>query len=166
MQAEIPDAMIEEQARQFAENFRRQIQSQGMPYDQYMKMTGMDEEKLLAEAKGPAERQVRLDLTVAAIIEAEKLDASEEEIEAEFAKLAEQYGMPVENLKQYMDAAMVKDQIVSRKAIELVVDSAVAVKPEEPAEEAPAETEEKPKKKTSRKKKAEAEEAPTEDGEA
>ena len=165
IQADIPDAMIEEQARQFVENFRRQVQSQGVPYEQYMKMTGMEEEKLLEDAKGPATDQVRMDLAVSAIVEAEKLDATEEEVEAEFAKLAEQYGMPLENLKQYMNADVVKEQVIRGKAVDLVVGSAIATKPEEPAGEA----EEKPKK-TTRRKKAEkaapAEEASEGEGEA
>ncbi|MDE7262038.1 MAG: trigger factor, partial [Oscillospiraceae bacterium] len=140
IQADIPDAMIEEQAHQFTENFRRQVQSQGVPYDQYLQMTGMSEEQMAEQAKAPAATQVRLDLAVAAIIKEENLEASEEEVEAEFAKLSEQYGMPVENLKQYMDAEVVKEQVLRGKAVDLVVSNAVAAKPEEaPAEETPAE---------------------------
>ena len=172
IEADIPDAMVEEQAHEFVENFRRQIQAQGVPVDQYMKMTGMDEEKLLADAKTPALNQVRMDLAVAAIVKEEGLEASEEEVEAEFNKMAEQYGMPVESVKQYMNAELVKEQVLRGKAVDLVVSSAVATKPVElgeavPVEAAPAEAEEKPKKKTSRKKKAEApaEEAPAEGGE-
>ena len=56
--ADVPDAMVEGQARQFLENFKMQIAQQGIPYDQYMKMTGMDEQKLLEDAKEPALRQV------------------------------------------------------------------------------------------------------------
>ena len=66
--ADIPDAMVENQARQFLDNFKMQIAQQGIPYDQYLKMTGMEESKLLADAKKPAERQVRMDLAMAAII--------------------------------------------------------------------------------------------------
>ena len=71
--ADIPDAMVENQARQFLDNFKMQIAQQGIPYDQYLKMTGMEESKLLADAKEPAERQVRMDLAMAAIIKAENL---------------------------------------------------------------------------------------------
>ena len=53
MEADIPDAMVEEQARRYMENLRRQVQAQGIPFDQYMKMTNMDEEKLLEEARTP-----------------------------------------------------------------------------------------------------------------
>lgn len=139
IEADIPDAMIEEQAKRFLENFRMQIQSQGIPYDRYVKMTGMSEDKLLEDAKGPAAEQVRMDLAIAAIVKAENLDATDEEIEAEYAKMAEQYGMDVENVKKYMAAEIVKEQLLRGKAVELAAEAAVPVKPEEaPAEEAPA----------------------------
>ena len=79
IQADIPDAMIEEQAKRFVDNFRMQLQSQGVPYEEYMKMTGMEEEKLLADARVPAEGQVRMDLAIAAIVKAESLEASDED---------------------------------------------------------------------------------------
>lgn len=155
-----------------------QIAQQGIPYDQYMKMTGMDESKLLSDAKEPALRQVRMDLAVAAIIKAENIEASDEDVEAEFQKLAEQYGMDVEMVKKYLQPEQVKDQIVSQKAVAIVVDSATAVKPEKKkaakksakkAEETEAEDEEKPAKKPAAKKKstkkaetAEGEEKPAE----
>lgn len=160
--ADVPDAMVETQAHQFLENFKMQIAQSGIPYDQYMKMTGMDESKLLADAKEPAVRQVRMDLAVAAIIKAENLDATDEEVEAEFKHLAEQYSMDVDMVKKYLQADQVKDQLVSQKAIAVVVDSATATKPEKKtAKKAAAkkaddgaEGEEKPAKKPVAKKKA------------
>ena len=169
--ADVPDAMIETQARQFLDNFKMQIAQSGIPYDQYMKMTGMDEAQLLADAKEPAERQVRMDLAVAAIIKAENLDATDEEVEAEFKRLAEQYGMELDMVKKYLQADQVKDQLISQKAVAVVVDSATATKPEKKAAkkitkktEETAEGEEKPAKKPAAKKKTtkKAEEAPAE----
>ena len=139
IQADIPDAMVEEQARRFVENFRMQIQSQGIPYEQYMKMTGMDEDKLLEDAKGPAMGQVRMDLAIAAIVKAENLEVSDEDLEAEYAKMAGQYGMDVENVKKYLSDDVIKEQLLRGKAVELAAASAVPTKPEEAkAEEAPA----------------------------
>ena len=168
--AEIPDAMVENQARQFVENFKMQITQQGIPYDQYAQMTGITEAKLLEDAKEPALRQVRMDLALAAVIKAENIEASDEEVEDEFKKLAEQYGMDLEMVEKYVQADQVKDQVISRKAVAVVVDSATAVKPEkktakkaakkaEDKDEA-AEGEEKPKKaaKKTAKKAAEGEE--------
>ncbi len=158
--ADVPDAMIDAQAHQFLENFKMQIAQSGIPYDQYMKMTGMDEAKLLADAKEPATRQVRMDLAVTAIIKAENLDATEEEVEAEFKRLAEQYSMDVEMVKKYLQADQVKDQLISQKAIAVVVDNATATKPEKKTAkkstkkaEEEAEGEEKPAKKPAAKKK-------------
>ena len=139
IQADIPDAMIEEQARRFVENLRMQIQSQGIPFDQYMKMTNMDEEKLLEEAHTPAVNQVRMDLAIAAIAKAENIEVSDEDVEAEFARMADQYGMDVGNVKKYMDAAVIREQVGRSKAVAVVADSGIAVKPEPPKEEAPAE---------------------------
>ena len=154
--ADIPDAMVEAQCRQFLDNFKMQIAQQGIPYDQYMKMTGMDEAKLLEDAKEPATRQVRMDLAMAAIIKAENLEATDEDVEAEFQKMADQYGMDVEMVKKYLQPEQVKDQIVSQKAIAVVVDSAEATKPEK-------KTAKKTTKKTAKKdESAEAGEEPTE----
>ncbi len=169
IQADIPDAMIEEQAKRFVDNFRMQLQSQGVPYEEYMKMTGMEEEKLLADARVPAEGQVRMDLAIAAIVKAESLEASDEDVEAEYNKMAAQYGMDVENVKKYLDDAVIKEQIVRAKAVELVAAAAVPVKPEEvkaeePKAEEPAEEPKPEKPKRTRRKKAEPkpEEAPAE----
>ena len=128
--AEIPDAMVEAQCHQFLDNFKMQIAQQGIPYDQYLKLTGMDEAKLLEDAKEPALRQVKMDLAVAAIIKAENIEASDEDVEAEFQKLADQYSMDLEMVKKYLHADQVKDQIVSQKAVDVVVESATATKPE------------------------------------
>ena len=172
--AEIPDAMVENQCRQFLDNFKMQIAQQGIPYDQYMQITGMDEAKLLEDAKEPALRQVKMDLTVAAIIKAENLEATDEEVEAEFQKLAEQYSMDIEMVKKYLQADQVKDQLISQKAVAVVVDSATATKPEKKTtkkaakksedDAEAAEGEEKPAKKPAAKKKTtkKAEEAPAE----
>mgnify|MGYP000245276891 CR=1 FL=1 len=78
--ADVPDAMVEAQSRQFLDNFKMQLAQQGLQYDQYMKATGMDEAQLLADAKEPALKQVRMDLAMAAIIKEENIDATDEEV--------------------------------------------------------------------------------------
>ena len=128
--ADVPDAMVEAQSRQFLDNFKMQLAQQGLQYDQYMKATGMDEAQLLADAKEPALKQVRMDLAMAAIIKEENIDATDEEVEAEFQRMADQYGMDLETVKKYLQAEQVKDQLKSQKAIAVVVDSATAVKAE------------------------------------
>ena len=160
--AEIPDVMVENQAHQYLENFKAQISRQ-IPYEEYKKMTGMDDAKLLEEAKEPALRQVKMDLATAAI-KAENIEASDEDVEAEFAKMAEQFGMDVEMVKKYLSKEQVHDQILTQKAVAVVVDSATAEKPAKKtakkAETAEGE-EKKPAKKTTKKAEtAEGEEKP------
>lgn len=128
--ADIPEAMITSQARQFVDNFKMQMAQQGISFDQYRQMTGLDEKKLLDDAKEPAERQVRMDLAMAAIIKAENIEATDEEVEEEFKKLAEQYNMELDMVKKYLQTEQVRDQVISRKAVAVVVDSATATKPE------------------------------------
>ena len=159
----------EAQARQYLDNFKMQLAQQGIQYDQYMKATGMDEAKLIEDAKEPALKQVRMDLAMAAIIKEENIDATDEEVEAEFQKMADQYGMDLETVKKYLHADQVKDQLKSQKAIAVVTDSATAAKPEkkpakksskkaEETAEGEEAAEEKPAKKTTRKKAEKAEE--------
>ena len=133
---EIPDAMIEAQARQYVENFRARLMQNGITFESYAQMTGMNEEKMMAEGKEPAERQVRLDLTLAAIIKAEGFEATEEEIEAEYAKTAAEYDMEVDMVKKYVNVEQIKDQLATNKAIAVVVDNAVVIKPEKKTKKA------------------------------
>lgn len=130
---EIPDAMVENQTKQFIENFKMQLAQQGIPYEEYLKMTGTEEAKLMEEAREPALRQVRMDLAMAAIIKAENLTASDEEVEGEYTKMAEQYSMDIEMVKKYLPADQIRDELVSRKAIEVVTSSAKAKKPRKTA---------------------------------
>lgn len=157
IECDIPDALIDEQCARFLEEFKQRLQSQGIPYDQYCKMTNMDEAKFLEEGKEPATRQVRMDLAVNAIIKEEKLEATDEEVEKQYNDLAEKYSMDVGELKKYLDTMSVRTQIIRDKAISVVVDSAKIEKKKAPKKEAEgeaAEGEEKPAKKTAAKKTA------------
>lgn len=157
IECDIPDALVDEQCARFLEEFKQRLQSQGIPYDQYCKMTNMDEAKFLEEGKEPATRQVRMDLAVNAIIKEEKLEATDEEVEKQYNDLAEKYSMDVNELKKYLDAMSVRTQIIRDKAISVVVDSAKIEKKKAPKKEAEgeaAEGEEKPAKKTAAKKTA------------
>ena len=127
---DVPDAMVETQANQFINNFKMQLSQSGIPYEQYMKMTGNDEAKMMEEAKGPALRQVLVDLAVAAIIKAENIEVTDEELEPEYARTAELYGMDVEMVKKYVTPDQIKEQLSTRKAVAVVADSATAIKPE------------------------------------
>ena len=138
---DIPDAMVEIQAEQMMENLKQQLAAQGIPFDQYMQITQTTEESIKAEAMQPALEQVRMDLAMNAIVDAEKLEATDEEVEAELKNMAEKYGMDLETVKKYLPAEQVKEQVIREKIIKVVADSAKAVAPVE--EETKEEAEEK-----------------------
>ena len=130
IEADIPEEMVELQAERMMEQFKQQLASQGIPFDQYLKMTGTTEADFLSQAHGPAQEQVRMDLAVEAIIKAEGLEAADDEVNAEMQKLADKYGMDLESVKKYLPAAQVREQVIREKVVKLVADSAVAVAPE------------------------------------
>ena len=163
IEADIPEEMVELQAERMMEQFKQQLASQGIPFDQYLKMTNTTEADFTKQAYGPAEQQVKMDLAVKAIIDAEKLDATDDEVEAEMKNVADKYGMDLDTVKKYLRPEEVKEQVIREKVIKVVADSAKAVAPaEEKAElEAEGEIVEKPAKKPAAKKttkKAEGEE--------
>ena len=80
-------------------------------------MTGMDEARFMEDGREPAVRQVKMDLAIAAIIKAENLDVTDEEIEEKYKSMAEQYGMELDMLKKYLDAPTVRNQLLNEKAI-------------------------------------------------
>lgn len=140
IECEIPDALVELQAEKMVEGFKQQITMQGLPFEQYLKMAGTTEEQFKEQAMAPALQQVRMDLAITALVKAEKVEATEEEIEAEAKNIAEKYGMDLESVKKYLPADQVKEQIVREKVIKLVAKNAVATAPVE--EEKKEETEE------------------------
>ena len=141
VKADIPEEMIELQAQQLVDGFKQQLAAQGIPYDQYLKMTGMEEAKIMADAKEPAANQVKMDLAIRAIIKAEGLEVSDEEVEAEMKNVADKYGMDLDTVKKYLRTEDVKEQVMREKVIKVVADSAKAVAPEAKEEETKAEEE-------------------------
>ncbi len=129
IECEIPQEMIDLQADRMLDGFKQQMASQGIPFEQYLQMTGSTEAEFKAQAYGPAAEQVKMDLAVEAIVKAEGLEASEEEIEAEIKNVSEKYGMDLETVKKFLPAEQVKEQVIREKVIKLVADSAVAVAP-------------------------------------
>ena len=162
IEAEIPTEMVDLQAEQMANNFKQQLASQGIPFDQYLKMTNTTEADFTKQAYGPAEQQVKMDLAVRAIIDAEKLDATDDEVEAEMKNVADKYGMDLDTVKKYLRPEEVKEQVIREKVIKVVADSAKAVAPAEEKAELEAEgeiVEKKPAKKAAKKSADKAEEA-------
>ena len=158
VEADVPHEMVELQAEQMTEGFKQQLASQGIPFDQYLKMTNTTEADFKSQAYGPAEQQVKMDLAINAIVKAENLEATDDEVEAEMKKVADRYGMDLDTVKKYLRPEEVKEQVIREKVIKLVADNAVAVAPAEALaeEETEAETaeEKKPAKKAAAKKPA------------
>ena len=155
VEAEIPHEMVELQAERMMEQFKQQLAAQGIPFDQYLKMTGTTEADFRKQADGPAAEQVKMDLAVEAIIKAEGLEATDEDVENELKNVAEKYGMDLETVKKYLRPEDVKEQVIREKAVKVVADSAVAVAPAEEKAELEAEgevVEKKPAKKPAAKK--------------
>ena len=141
IKAEIPEAMIEKTIDDDVNEYSYRLQSQGLKLETYLKYTGMDMKGFREGFKERAETQVRLNLALEKIIEKEKIEVTEEDIEAEYKKYADAYNMDIDTIKKAVSAESLKPELASRKAIDLIVDSAVV-------------TEEKAVKKTAEKKPA------------
>ncbi len=163
-QAEIPDEMVENETDEMINSFAYRLQSQGLNLETYLKYTNMTTDTLREQYKEAAARQVRLRLGLEKIAQLEEIKPTEEETAAEYARLAEEYGMPEDNVKNLISAENLNADIANRKVVEFLKENAV-INPEKPAEDSKEEA--KPAKKTARKstrkstKKA-AEEAPAE----
>jgi len=127
MTVEIPACMVEEQVDKHLEQFSYQLQMSGMTMDDYAKMIGGDMNALRSSMRPMAETTVRSNVLLSAIIEAENIEVTEEEVEEEYAKVAEQYQMEIEKVKEAVSVSNVKNDLASRKAVKLIVDNAVAV---------------------------------------
>ena len=172
MEVEIPDAMVEYEADNLVNDMAQRIQAQGIPFDQYLAMTGMTMDIMREQAKAAALERVRRELALGAIVAAENITISDEELEEEYKRLAEQYHMDVDKVKAAVDAESIRKEQSYHKAEHVVYDSAKVGKApakkksaKKKAEES-AEGEEKPKKTarkgTSRKKVEETAEAAVE----
>ncbi len=124
MQVEIPDAMVEMQLDNVLQDFGYRLQMQGMQLDQYAKMNGMDLAQFRSMFRPQAERQVEVRLALQKIVELEKLEVSEDEVEAKYKELAEQYGMEAEQVKKALPADSITSDMKLDKAIALIRDSA------------------------------------------
>ncbi len=130
-QMEIPDAMLETQQRQMVEDFAQRLQMQGLSMEQYMQFTGADPQMLLEQIKPQALRRIQSRLVLEAVAAAEKMEATEEEFEAEVAKMAEGYKMEADKVKEILGEGgrkQVMEDICVNKAAEFVVENAKETK--------------------------------------
>ena len=117
---DIPEAMIKEETDRLVNDFAQRLAQQGFSLEQFMQMTGQTEENVRAEMRVDAEGKVKVTLVLEAIAKAENLEVSEEDLNNEYANLASMYGMEVENIKMYIPADMLADDIKNRKALDFI----------------------------------------------
>lgn len=147
--AEIPQLMFDRAAQEEFDEFNYRLQSQGIDFDTYLNYTGMERDAMMAMYREQAETNVKTRLALEKIVELEKIEPSADEVEAEYAKLAETYKMDVEKIKNVVPTEDVSFNLAVRKAIEFLKDNAVPKKKkatrkkkaaaEKPAEEPKAE---------------------------
>lgn len=139
LEADIPEAMVETQLDRVAEDFSYRLAMQGMEFESYLKMTGMTKEQFRQVFKPQALRQVKIRLALEKIAELEGLEVTDEDLNAEFAKLAENNKMDVEKVKELLSAEDLRGDMLCQKANDFVIANAVAVAKKEEAAETAAE---------------------------
>lgn len=124
-EVEVPSVMVEEEADRMVKEFEQRIAQQGLSLELYSQFTGQTEEELKAQISKDAETRVRTREVLAAIVEAEKIEVTEDEVEAEIQKIADSYNMPVEQIKAALgDVELLKSDIQLQKAIKLLTEEA------------------------------------------
>ncbi len=127
-QMEIPDAMVETQQRQMVQDFAQRIQSQGITMEQYMQYTGVTVEQLLEQVKPQALKRIQSRLVLEAVVKAENITVSEEDFDAEAAKMAETYKMEADKVKELLGEEgkkQVMEDLAVSKAAEFVAENAI-----------------------------------------
>ncbi len=131
VQAEIPDEMVENEVDEIINAFAQRLQSQGLKLETYLQYTNMTTDDLRAQYKPQADRQVKVRLGLEKIAEMEGIEPSEEECEAEMGRLAEAYGMPLDNVKALVNVDVVRADLANQKAVEFVKANANIKLPED-----------------------------------
>ena len=126
---DMPKALVEAELDNQMERFAYQLQMSGYSVEQYAKMMGGDMSTMRNAFRPAAEKQAKINVTLNAIVEAEGLTVSEDEITAEYENLAKQYELDVEKIKSMVPAAEVEENLKTRKAVKVIVDNATPVAP-------------------------------------
>lgn len=124
IEGDIPEAMYDARAYDEMHNFEHRLEAQGMDINLYFKYTGTSKEMLMQTFRSQAVNQVKTKLALEKIVEIEKLDATSEEIEAEYEKVAKKSNMKIEDVKKYVLEKDIKLDICINKAVDLILDSA------------------------------------------
>ncbi len=125
LKAEIPEAMFERRVDDSVREFANRLQAQGLTLDMYLQYTGMEMDAFRKGFREQAEKQVKLRLALEKIASLENIVPTEEELEAEYAKMAEQYKMDVDRIKAFVPAKELSKDLAVGKAMDLVKETAV-----------------------------------------
>lgn len=139
VEGDIPDAMIEDHVDNMIGNFKYNISTQGMDFDTYLKMMGMSEEMLRVELRPTAEKEIKADLAYEYIAKTENFEVTDEDVEGEYKRLADQYGMEIESIRKAVSADSVKTGLVIDKAKDFVLANAKVEKEKKAEDTAEAE---------------------------
>ena len=132
---DMPAALIDMELDNQMERFAYQLQMSGYSVEQYAKMMGGDLNTMRNAFRPAAQKQAKANVTLAKIVEAEGIVISEDDINAEYESMAKQYELEVEKVKEMVPAEEIKTSLETRKAVSIIVDSAVAVAPKAASEE-------------------------------
>ena len=124
---EIPDAMVDEQARMMVNEMAQNMQAQGFTIQQYMQMTGLTAETMAEQMKPQALKRIQSRLVLEAIAAAENIEITDENVDEQLQKMAENYQMELETLKGYMgenEIKQMKSDLAVQKAVDLIVENA------------------------------------------
>ncbi len=127
---EIPQAMIDTEARSLAEDYARRLQSQGLSFDDYLKYTGMTREAVLDQMKPQAEKNIRTRLVLEAVVKAENIEADDEAVEREVNAMASAYKMEADQIKARLGETgmkRMKEDLAAQEAIDFLVAEAKLV---------------------------------------
>lgn len=160
MTVEIPEAMITYRADKLINDYASRISGAGMDFDEYLQMMGMTPDALRSDARETATNQIKSELALEAVAEAEHIEVTEEEMETEIGKLAEQYKMEVDQIKEALSEADLRHDLMIEKANDFVMANAKVSKAAPKAKSKAEEDNEKSTTKKAEKKEADEEEKP------
>jgi len=127
MTVDIPEAMIEERVNKIVTDYDRTLMGQGIRLEEYIRMTGMTPDSFNDMIRPQAIAQVKTDILLKAVVEAENIEITDEELEEACKNLAEVYNVPVENIKTAVPRETMVDDMQKKKANDLIMESAVPV---------------------------------------
>ena len=121
---DVPDAMVDTETSRMLQEFEQNLSQQGLNLELYTQLSGQDENALREQMKEDALKRVRTNLTLRQIAEDENIEVTDEDVDAELNRLAEQFGMPLDDVKKALgDAAMIKEDVKIQKALNVLVDN-------------------------------------------